>query len=73
MTSKRIRIEKIILDLHEDESILEKKICNILSISQKEILGFSLIKKAIDARDKNRIIFVYSVNVEVIDINKVFS
>jgi len=60
-----IRIEKIILKLDEKESGLEWKIPAILEIPKKEIFGFSIVKKSIDARKKNDILFVYSVDVEI--------
>jgi len=35
------------------------------SLVKKEIFGFSIVKKSIDARKKNDILFVYSVDVEI--------
>jgi uncharacterized FAD-dependent dehydrogenase len=60
-----IRVEKIILKLDEKESSLEWQIPRILEIPRKNIVNFSIVKKAIDARDKQNIIFVYSMDVEI--------
>jgi uncharacterized FAD-dependent dehydrogenase len=34
-----------------------------LSIKKEELLNFKIIKKAIDSRKKNDILFIYSVNI----------
>lgn len=73
MNNKTIRIERIILNLNEDESCLEEKAAGILWISKKEIINFSLVKKAIDARKKTNIVFVYSVDIEIVDAKNIFS
>ena len=65
MPVKIIRIEKLILKLDEKESVLEWKVPAILELPKKEILGFSIVKKSIDARNKNDILFVYSLDVEI--------
>ena len=73
MVSKIIRIEKIILNLSDEESCIEWKLPAILEVSRKDILGFSIVKKSIDARDKKNILFVYSVDVEISDKVKKYS
>lgn len=60
-----IRLEEIKLLLDEDEDLLLKKISEVLEIESKEIVGFDLVKKAIDSRNKNRIYFVYSLDVKL--------
>lgn len=62
-----IRIDEISLTLQEDEAVLFEKIAKILGLEKKEIIGFSVVKKAIDSRDKRDILFVYSVDVEIED------
>lgn len=65
MTDKLLRIEEITLSLEESETILLEKILKILTAKKEEIASFSIVKKAIDSRDKQNILFVYSVNVKL--------
>lgn len=63
-----LRIEELVLWLNQKEFILSDKIVNILSIPKSEI-KFNIVKKSIDSRDKNKILFVYSVDVSIKDKN----
>src|SRR3989339_655288 len=60
-----IRLEEIKLLLDEDEGLLIDKISQVLEIDSGEIINFVIVKKAIDSRNKNRIIFVYSLDVKL--------
>ncbi|MDD3375073.1 MAG: NAD(P)/FAD-dependent oxidoreductase [Candidatus Omnitrophica bacterium] len=60
-----IRIDEILLALDEKESLLGDKISKILGINEKEILRYSLVRRAVDSRKKENISFVYSVDVEI--------
>ncbi len=62
-----IRIEEIQLGLDDNEEILKSKVSKILAISEKEILSYTIIKKAIDSRKKHNILFIYSLDVKVKD------
>lgn len=59
-----IRIEEVTLTLSENEEVLKNKISKILSLPEKEIIKYSIVKKTIDSRKKN-ILFVYSLDVIV--------
>ena len=63
MIKKLIRIEELTLTLDEDEKLIEWKILKILNIKKEELLSFEIVKKAVDSRDKSRILFVYSLNI----------
>jgi uncharacterized FAD-dependent dehydrogenase len=63
INDKLIRIEEIALELEKDESYLAFKIIGILKITQKELLNFQIVKRALDSRNKRKILFVYSVDV----------
>lgn len=63
--NKIIRIEEIHLGLDEDEKKIIDEIAVILGISEKEIISYSLVKRAIDSRKKSKIILVYSADVVV--------
>ena len=54
----RIREVKIPISLDNDEYI-KKKISKLLNISKEEIIDYKILKKSIDARDKNNILFIY--------------
>lgn len=65
MIPKIIRIEEITLLLDEDEGLLENKIIKLLSVEKKELQDYKIVKKAIDSRNKSRILFVYSLDVNL--------
>lgn len=67
-----IRIEEIGLALQEEEAVLLGKIARILGLEKEEILDFSIVKKAVDSRDKKNILIVYSVDVRIEDPEKYF-
>lgn len=58
-----IRIQQIKVKLNHSISDLEKKACNILRISKDQIETIRIIKKSVDARKKNDINFLYSIDV----------
>ena len=47
------------------------KISNKLKIDKKDILKYNIVKKSIDARRKNNILFVYEVDVELLNEDRV--
>ncbi len=55
-----IRIQSIPLSLEEDESTLQRKAAEYLKISAEHIQNSKIIKKSLDARRKNRLHFVYA-------------
>ncbi|MDD2891644.1 MAG: hypothetical protein PHQ95_01645 [Candidatus Gracilibacteria bacterium] len=67
--SQYLRLEEIKLTLADDESVLADKIVKILSIPKEGILSYKIVKKSIDSRDKQNILFIYSVDVDLKDKN----
>ncbi|ADG81264.1 NAD(P)/FAD-dependent oxidoreductase [Thermincola potens] len=61
----RFRLHNIRLGLDEESSLLPQKICRKLRISPEELLNCQVLKKAVDARKKDNIHFVYSVEIEL--------
>ena len=57
----RIKDIKISI-LHDSNEYIEKKISKLLNTDVKII---NIIKKSIDARDKNNILYVYELDIEV--------
>ncbi len=58
-----IRIEEIRLPITASRTRLKEEICRILQLKVENIEYYKLIKKAIDARKKNNILFVFTVDV----------
>ena len=59
----RIRQVKIPI-LNDNNEYIIKKISNILKVSRDDITNFKIVKKSIDARDKNNILYVYEFDIE---------
>lgn len=53
------------LELDHDPSGLLDRIARKLGLPQSEIIGYEPVRKALDARKKDRIVFVYTVDVEL--------
>ena len=70
---KYLRLEQISLSINLWNDDLQKKVTNILRINSKDITTFNIIKKSIDSRDKNDIVFVFCVDVEFGDMDKFLS
>ncbi|MBB6447021.1 NAD(P)/FAD-dependent oxidoreductase [Bacillus benzoevorans] len=52
-------------DPGKENELLAQKIQKILKVKQNKILSFRIAKKSIDAREKNNVQLVYSVDVEI--------
>lgn len=60
-----IRISNLKLEIDEDISILKKLVLKKLKLKENELVKYSIYKESIDARRKGKINFVYTVDVEV--------
>ena len=58
-----IRIEEIKLPINSSRTRLKEEILSILPVTNDDIDFYKLVKKAVDARKKNNIQFVYTVDV----------
>jgi uncharacterized FAD-dependent dehydrogenase len=63
--NKIIRIEEISLGIDDSESFLKEQVAIILNITEQEITSLNIVKRAVDSRHKKKILFNYSVDVEV--------
>ena len=59
-----IRLTNIQLDLDHNEDELQQAILNTLQITAQELLNFSMFKRGYDARQKNNITLIYTLDVE---------
>lgn len=66
----RLRQIKIEVSLDSNELLIEK-ISKKLRIKKEEIKSFSISKKSIDARDKNNIYYVYEVDIDILNEERV--
>ena len=62
-----LRITELRLPLEHDTSALEHAILKKLAIPKAALIGFSVFKRSYDARKKDALLFVYSVDVEARD------
>ncbi|MGE4443451.1 MAG: NAD(P)/FAD-dependent oxidoreductase [Candidatus Altimarinota bacterium] len=69
MAKKLLKIEEInfTLDEKEDESVLHEKTAKVLGIKKEQIISLEKIKRALDSRNKNNILIVWSVLVDIGD------
>ena len=63
------RINQIKLNINHDEKKLYEKVAKIAGVKASDIKldTFTILRKSIDARDKNNILFVYNVAFELVD------
>ncbi len=60
-----IQVKNIKLSPDSSEESLRKKVCRLLKIADGDIRTFSIVRKSIDARKKDDVHFVYTVNVSL--------
>ena len=58
-----ILLKNVVLSLKEEEATLQKKAADILKVPPEQMQEFKIIKKSLDARRKNRIQFVYCLEI----------
>ena len=69
-----IRIRQVKIPIRNDNNeFIIKKISNILKINKDDITSFNIVKKSIDARDKNNILYAYEFDVEVVLEDKIIN
>lgn len=56
-----LRLRDIVLGLDEDEAVLPSKVAGELGLALAKISGFRIVRKAIDARKKPRVLRIYAV------------
>ena len=67
-----IRVREIRLSiLNDSEDALINKLTKILNVSKEDIISYEIEKRSIDSRDKNNILFVYNLDVNLKNEDKV--
>ncbi len=62
-----LRISQIKLSINESESALQPKLIQALNIKEADHLSYTIFKQSIDARRRDRLDFVYTVDAEVVN------
>jgi uncharacterized FAD-dependent dehydrogenase len=65
LTNIKVRIDEAV-DTEGEKQILRNKILSMLRIREEELKSFKIAKKSIDARKKDKIFYVYNVDIELI-------
>lgn len=60
-----LRVEEIVLRLDQDDHDLLVEVAEVLNVAQDSIFNLKVAKRAIDSRNRKKVLFVYSVNAEV--------
>ena len=62
-----LRITELKLPLNHTNTHLKTAILDRLGIDSKSLINFSIVRQGIDARNRNSILLVYTVDVEILD------
>ena len=68
-----LRVNQIKLRVEEPESLMKKKVAELLRISEQDILSMKILRQSIDARKKPEIFYTYSLDVHVKNEGKILS
>lgn len=67
-----IRVRQIKIDVCNDNvEQIKNELCKKIKISKNDIKDIKIVKKSLDARNKPRLYYVYEVDIEVIDKNRI--
>ncbi len=62
-----LRVPEIKLTIHEDEKNIKDKVIKRLKIKPSDLISYRIYKQSVDARKKDMLYFVYTIDVEVKD------
>ena len=65
-----LRVINIKMPLKHTEKSLKEVVAKFLSLDEPKFKSFEISRKGIDARNKNNIVYVYSVDIELENENK---
>lgn len=60
-----LRINDVKLHINQDKSKILDKIISMIRVKDLKIKSFKIVKESIDARDKNDIFFIYTIDINV--------
>lgn len=63
---KKVRLTGIKVDVHKNQDkILRKQIMSILHIKPEELVDYQLVKRSLDARKKDKVVFIYTLDIQI--------
>lgn len=65
-----LRVSNIKMPVKHNENTLRGVVANLLNVNVKEFEEFEIVGQAIDARNKNNVVYVYSVDIKIKNENK---
>ena len=65
-----LRINNIKMPINHNDGDLKKSVIKMMDIKESQLKSFEITGQAIDARNKNNIIYVYAVDIELDDEEK---
>lgn len=68
-----IRINQLKLNIHHSDKELEEKIIKTLKIKSSDLKEYYIVKRSLDARDKQNIRYSYTIQVELTDEGSILS
>ena len=68
-----LRLNEIKLPVSHTENDLEAEIVKRLKLKNSDIINYRIFKRSYDARKKDNVIFVYSVDAEIVNENRIIS
>ena len=68
-----LRIPDIKIGLKEDRMALKRELLKKLHISEESLISYKVFKQSIDARKKNDICFVYTVDIEALEEDEILA
>ncbi|WP_310605441.1 NAD(P)/FAD-dependent oxidoreductase [Anaerosporobacter sp.] len=66
-----IKINQLKLGIEHSKELLEDKVAKTLKVSKEQIKKYRIAKRSIDARKKNEILYIYSIEVDIADEQKI--
>lgn len=60
-----LRINPVALSVHHGPDALKKKVLSVLKVREEELLSLEIVRRSIDARKKDDILFVYMADVRL--------
>lgn len=62
----KVRLTGIKVDVHKNQDkILRKQIISILHIKPEELVAYELVKRSLDARKKDKVVFIYTLDAQI--------
>lgn len=68
-----LRLTELRLPLDHDESAIRTEILRYLAIPARDLVGYSIFRRGVDARKPRAIVFIYTLDIEVADEQRILA